>query len=311
MNNIIFAGFSIFSYIILKNLLKNNIKITAVIYPKKNNTIDNIDSKYSIIKLATMYKINTHQIENLSDNNIVNLIKNLTPSLIIVASYGNIFPSKILEIPLIGCINIHASLLPKWRGASPIQQAILNNNKYTGITIIIMNKNIDEGTLIYKKICPIKYCNTNFQLNIKLAYIASKMILKNINNLLNKNFTKFIQNTNLVSYAHKIKKFDGIINWKNSAIKITKQLQAYYNWPFIFTYLKKNYIQIIEATIFINSILYKYGQIIKKHKNGIYISTNKNIIIIKKYKIEGKKTINTKILNDTNKLILGFFFINT
>ena len=304
MKNIIFAGMSIFSYIILNNLLKKNIKIKNIIYSiKKINNL--LDKKISII--TKKYNINTHNIKNLLNKKSIFLIKNLQPQMIIVASYGAIFPNKVLKIPNIGCINIHASLLPELRGASPIQKTIINNKKYTGITIIIMNQKIDDGKIIYKNIITTKYNFTTQQINEKLAHLASKMLIKNLKNIkliIDKNFK---QNKHLISQTNKIKKLDGKINWNIKANKINQQIKAYFIWPSSFTFYNLKKIQIIETNIQIKNINYKPGQIIKINKKGIYVSTKKNIIIIKKLKIENKKTITT-ILNNTKQFKLGSFF---
>jgi methionyl-tRNA formyltransferase len=311
MNNIIFAGSSIFSYIVLKNLLKNKIKIKTILCPLKNFKISKKKFfNFEIKNLAKKYKINIYYIKNLLNNNTINLITQLKPSVIIVASYGDIFPDEIIKIPKIGCLNIHASLLPKLRGSSPIHKSIINNEMYTGITLMEMNKKIDEGKIIYKKICIIKnyYCYNI--LNSKLAHISSTILINNIKNIILKNFITINQNKHISSYAYKLIKQNGNINWKNTAKKIDKQIKAYIKWPSSFTFLNKKKIQLIDTKIKINNINYIPGQIITKNEKGIYISTKNNILIIKKYKIEGKKQINVKNLNETNQFVVGHFFKN-
>lgn len=302
---IIFAGSSYFSCIILKNLIKNKINIENIIYPKKKNIINKYHTE--LINITEKNKIKIHEVKNLLNNKTINLIKKLNPHIIIVASYGAIFPNKILKIPKIGCINVHASLLPELRGASPVQESILKNYKNTGVTLILMNSKIDDGKIIYKNICTIK---NNYSINNLmeiLAHLASKILNKNIKNLINNHFYKYKQNKNLLSNTHKIKKKNGIINWYLSANQINKNIKAYLNWPSSFTFLKNKKIQIIETKIKIKKLFYKPGQIIKINTNGIYISTNNNIIIISKFKIEGKNIINAKITNQTKQFILGTY----
>lgn len=198
--------------------------------------------------------------------------KELKPDLVIVASYGKIIPKEILEIPKYGCLNVHPSLLPKHRGPSPIQSAILNGDKETGVTIILMDEKIDHGKIISNSKFLISKKFTYPELSQKLAELGTKLLMETIPKWIRGKIEPQAQNELKASYTKILKKEDGKIDWKKPAEEIERQIRAFHPWPGVFTFIKhkgKNLrVKILEADI-----------------------SKDNRLIIKKVQPEGKKAM--------------------
>ena len=210
-------------------------------------------------------------------------IEKLKPDLVIVASYGKIIPKKILEIPRYGCLNIHGSLLPKYRGPSPVQTAILNGDKETGITIILMDEKIDHGKIISNSEFLISNKKITYQkLNKKLAELGVKLLIETIPKWINGEIKARSQDESKATYTKIIKKEDGKIDWKKSAEEIERQIRAFYPWPGTFTFFKKNSkilrVKILEAEV-----------LDKKDPKQLCIKCKKGYLAIKKLQPESKK----------------------
>ena len=236
------------------------------------------------------------QPKNINSPASLSKVKTIAPDLIITASYGQILGKKILSIPKYGCLNLHASLLPKYRGASPVQTAILNNEKFTGVTLILMDEKMDHGKIITQKKIKIKK-NENAQiLHNRLAKLSAKILTNTLPLCLQSSIKPKKQNHQKASYTKKIKKKDGKIDFKKyTALQIQQMFLAYNPWPGIyFTFFKKNrsliQIKIIELKII--------SQTKKSSKTGLFIK-NKNlfsqckqgILAIEKLQPESKKII--------------------
>jgi len=218
---------------------------------------------------AQKYNIPVLQPEILANSK--SQITNYKPDLIIVAAYGQVLPKEILEIPKYGCLNVHPSLLPKYRGPSPIQTTILNGDKETGVTIILMDKKIDHGPIISNS--KFKIQNSKFtyeELLKKLANLGAKLLIETIPKWINGEIKPKTQAESKATYTKILKKEDGKIDWKKSAEEIERQVRAFYPWPGSFTFIKKNNkvirVKILEAEV-----------------------SKSNQLIIKKVQPEGKK----------------------
>ena len=185
--------------------------------------------------------------ESIRSKEEIEKIKYLKPDLIIVFSYGNILPEEILNIPKWGCINIHASLLPKWRGASPVQYSLLNNDKETGFTIIIMNKKIDEGKILYKEIVKISRNDNSGTLLKKITYLASEVIVKIINKYVNGSIRPISQDSKFASYARIIKKRDTYLDFNDEADVILGKIKAFNPNPVAKCFINGELVKIFEA----------------------------------------------------------------
>jgi len=200
-------------------------------------------------------------------------IKELKPDLVIVASYGKIIPKEILEIPRYGCLNVHGSLLPKYRGPSPIQTAILNGDKETGITIILMDEKIDHGPVISNSKFQIPNSKITYpELSQKLAQLGVKLLIQTIPKWIRGEIETKPQDESKTTYTKILKREDGKIDWSKPGREIERQIRAFNPWPGAFFFIKhKNKtlrVKVLEADI-------------SRH----------NKLIIKKLQPEGKKPI--------------------
>jgi len=250
---IIFLGTPEFGAIILRGLIKNGYKPFLVITaPDKPVGRKQVLTPPPVKKIAEKYNITVTQPEKIKE--AVTEIENLNPDLIICAAYGQIIPKEILEIPKYGCLNVHPSLLPKHRGASPIQTAILNGDKETGVTIILMNEKMDHGPILSSRELEFSIFNFQFsKLHNKLAELGVKLLLETIPKWINDEIKPKAQDESKATYTKILKKEDGKIDWSKSAEEIERQIRAFYPWPGTFTFIKHKgkilRVKILEASI--------------------------------------------------------------
>lgn len=298
---IFFFGAPHFSKEILKKILKNDIYVDTVItHPDQpigqkkelQSTSIKIFAQENNIPIKEFHKLNKFAIED---------ICKASPDLFIVASYGAILPAKLISLPKFGSLNIHPSLLPKLRGASPIQTALLNGASKTGTTIMLMNKGMDTGNIVKQAKISINLNETYPKLEQRLINLSSKLlssIIKEIAETKQKpSSTK--QDNSKATYSRIIKKQDGLINWNKSATKIYNQWQAFYNWPKIYTFYNNQKLTLTKVElspkngILNNSIILKGKVYIDKEKN-LLIGTKKDFIKVNYLQLAGKNEVSTK-----------------
>jgi methionyl-tRNA formyltransferase len=301
---IIFAGTNKFSAIHLRELiLKNFHIITVLTKPDKKHGRGNKKKYSETKKIALENKIPILQPKLLNSKKIENFFKKKKSNIMIVVSYGLIIPKKIIKIFPLGCINIHTSLLPKFRGPSPIQSVILSGEKKTGITIIQINKKIDSGDILYQKSLKIKNQETYKSLNKKLSILGKKSLIKFLKNIAHKKINKIKQIEKQATYTKIIKKKDGLINWNKNASTIERKIRAFNPWPSSYFFIKKKMIKVWKAKIIKSNIKDTPGKILEFNINGILICTKKNLIQLKKLQFPGKNKNNIKnIINSYKNL---------
>lgn len=245
---VIFAGTPEFAKFALQRLLDNqqrlNINIVAVYTQPDRKAGRGQKLTMSPVKqLAMAYDIAVEQPESFSlkhnpDDGVSGKVSretlaNYRPDVMIVAAYGLILPLGVLNIPRLGCLNIHASLLPRWRGAAPIQRAILAGDEQTGITIMQMAQGLDTGDMLYKSDCPISDTDTAQSLHDKLAKLGGQAIVDVLSNLSDYQTKAEKQDDSLANYANKITSDEGLINWQHTAMQINRQIRALNAYAFI------------------------------------------------------------------------------
>jgi len=289
--NIVFFGSSNFALPSLKALLTGAHKISCVVtQPDKKGgrglllleTMVKTVAKEASLKIYQPYSVNIPE--------AIKLLRDLSPDLFVVIAYGQILSKAILDIPKIFSINVHASLLPKYRGAAPINWAIINGEKTTGITVIKMTKDMDAGQIILNKEVDINNDDTAISLEDRLSHLAAGLLLDSLKSIEKNNYNLTLQDENLVSFAPKLKKEDGLINWNRSAQDIYNLIRGCLPWPGTFTYLKGRLLKIHRVKVTgsaSHQVTKSAGEIIQISKDGILVATGGDNLIIEELQIEG------------------------
>jgi len=246
------------------------------------------------------------QPEDFKDKQSQTQLSLLNPDVMVVAAYGQILPKSILEIPKLGCLNIHASLLPRWRGAAPIERAILEDDRETGISIMKMNEGLDTGDILLDKKCTISNHETAQTLHDTLSNIGANAILETLNML--PTLKARPQQNNEATYAEKVTKDEAQIDWYQSAEKISRVIRAFNPRPIAYTnamakQFKNRVLRIIEAEIVNRQTTNSPGEVIKYDKDVCYIATSNGVINLKKVQLSGKNKVSIKDFNNAYQLI--------
>lgn len=290
--NIVFAGTPPFTLPCLNALANSKHRLTAVYTQPDRPAGRGHKLQASPVKIwAEKHGIPVHQPLNFKTQESIDTFTALAPDIMIVIAYGLILPRTILSVPRYGCVNAHASLLPLWRGASPIQQAILHHNIDTGITLMQMDEGMDTGAILATASCSIDNQDTAGTLHDKLAALAPPLLLKLLDNLLSGHATPQAQDNHLASYAPKIKKEDAAICWRQSASAIDCQIRAFNPWPIAYTHAGDATIRVHKARILKQASDAEPGTIIAIDKDGIRVATGEQTLVIEQLQFAGGKVI--------------------
>ncbi|PJD93977.1 MAG: methionyl-tRNA formyltransferase [Legionella sp.] len=228
----------------------------------------------------------------------------LQPDLMIVIAYGLILPQAVLDIPRLGCVNVHASLLPQWRGASPIQHAILHGDIQSGVTIMQMDVGMDTGAMLTKVSCPIHPTDTAGSLHDRLAQLSAEPLIHIVNELALGQAVAEEQDHALATYTKKINKEDGAIDWHNPAVVIDRQIRAFNPWPVAYTTLGSETIRIHQAKVVSLATDKASGTILSMDKNGMMVATGEGGLLIELLQFAGGKVISVADWLNTKKTTL-------
>jgi methionyl-tRNA formyltransferase len=190
-----------------------------------------------------------YQPATIKDAAAVETLRNLRPDLIVIVAYGQILPKTVLEIPPRGCVNVHASLLPRWRGAAPIQSAILHGDRETGVTTMFINERMDAGDIILQRPEPIRSDDTSGTLHNRLAALGAKLLVETVGLLAASNAPRAPQDERRATYAKKISKEDGRIDWTKPAEEIERQIRAFNPWPSAYTFSGDTMLKLLRAEV--------------------------------------------------------------
>jgi len=246
--------------------------------------------QFSPVKiLAEKLKLPFLQPAKARDEQFISELRELKPELIVVAAYGQILPQTILDLPKFGCVNVHTSLLPKYRGASPIQSAILNGETETGVTIMKMDAGLDTGEILAQTRTPILPEDNSQTLHDRLAQLGAELLVETIPAYVTGKILPKPQPAEGASYAAKIKKEDGRIDWSEPAEKILNRLRAFTPWPGVFTSLhvepKPQLLKFWKAEVAGNNG--QTGTVLSADKTGIVVACGKNALRILELQREG------------------------
>lgn len=295
---IIFAGTPEFSVGILIALIHAGHDIVGVYcQPDRPKGRGQTLSACPVKEKALAYNLTVFQPETLKDKAVKNQLESLKANVMVVVAYGQLLPKSVLETPEYGCLNIHASLLPRWRGAAPIQRAILAGDKTTGISIMQMDEGLDTGAVLLEKTCVITDTDSTQTLHDKLSILGADAIVEALDNL--DNLPPTAQSSEGISYAKKLKKKEAWIDWTQSAKQINQQIRAFNPYPIAQTNATSNkfdtkVLRILSASIIKKAHHRQPGEISQSPKGTCYITTADGLLSLEQVQLSGKKKSHIK-----------------
>lgn len=256
-------------------------------------------------QVALQQALPVYQPESLRSTDAQAELKALDPDLMVVAAYGLLLPRAVLDIPRYGCLNIHASLLPRWRGAAPIQRAIAAGDTETGITIMQMAEGLDTGDMFYKSATPIAPADTGGSLHDRLAEMGGEAIVEAIKRLEAGTLNPEPQDDEQACYAHKLSKHDGHIDWSRSALEIGRQIRAFNPYPGSYTDLGQERIRIYQATVVPLAGGNKPGTVLARARTGIEVACGEGALLVERLQLAGSRPQSvTDLINGGKALLL-------
>lgn len=240
---------------------------------------------------ALKYNLDIYQPRRVREPDFIQIVKDLEPEVIVVAAFGQILPKELLDIPPYGCINVHASLLPKYRGAAPIQAAIINGDKETGVTIQHMAVKLDSGDIILQESIPIADDETGGSLFDKLALLGAKLSVRTLKELEDGTATRTPQDDSLATHVKMLDKEMGDIDFTQPAINIERLIRGLNPWPSAYTRLNGRILKLWKAAVVEYSGQGEPGEVVKVDKNSFTVMTGKDALEIHELQLEGKKRL--------------------
>lgn len=308
----IFFGSSEFAKIILNKLFDSGTKpVLIVTNPPKPKWRKKVLSHTPVYLLAQEKKIPVLMPEKLENEEFLSSFKDYNPDLAILTAYGKIIPSKLLSIPKKGILNLHPSLLPKWRGATPIQSTILAGDNETGVTLFLMDKEIDHGPIIQNTGYRIQNTRITYpELSKELAILGADLIIRTAQQWFEEKIKPIPQDDSLATYCHKILPEDEKINWEKSAIEIDRKVRALNPKSGVFTMANGIIIKIAKGHSTDDSgktLQLRSGQIFE-FEDKLAVKCGKGVYVIEELKPAGKNTMNSESFLRGNKWILDKIF---
>ena len=310
--NIVFMGTPEFALPTLEKIHNSSHSILSVITqpdrPKGRGQkqVDSPIKKFALennLPLLQPATVNTKEF-------IAALLEN-RPDYIIVVAFGQILSETLLKVPKQFCINLHSSLLPKYRGAAPINRAILNGETHSGVTTMIMDKGMDTGDILLVDETPIEQNDDAQSLHDKLSEQGGKLVLETLSRLQKNDLLPTPQNSDLASYAPKLKKEEGLINWEQPATTLLNQVRGLTPWPGTYTLLNKKRLRILKVQVAEGAPGDRPGQVARITDMGIEVGTGQDRLVIIELQPEGKKSMPAKSFMAGYKIERGILFDST
>lgn len=320
--NIIFAGTPDFAAQHLAALINSEHNVVAVYCPPdkpagRGKKLTSCATKL----LALENNLTVEQPVNFKEVCAQETLANYNADIMVVVAYGLLLPEVILKAPTLGCINVHGSLLPKWRGAAPIQRSLEAGDAKTGVTIMQMDKGLDTGDMILTAECNIDAADTSASLYEKLAQLGPIALIKTLALMAQENYQakehNNKQDNDLATYAHKLDKIEAELNWQLSAVELQRKIRAYNPWPVSqFTLTdndnKQHRLRVWQASVKISTHKEPIGTILAADKHGIIVATKENALCIEVIQLPGKKALPVKdIINGRSDWFIVGSHINT
>ncbi|MBE6022382.1 MAG: methionyl-tRNA formyltransferase [Cellulosilyticum sp.] len=305
--NVVFMGTPDFAVPTLEMLIAEGHTVSAVVtQPDKAKGRGKKLSMPPVKEVALAHDLPVLQPERIKgDEAFFEHIQSLNPDVIVVVAFGQILPESILNIPKYGCINIHGSLLPKYRGAAPIQWAILNEEKVTGVTIMYMDKGMDTGDMLLKREMPIEADDTYESLHDKMKIVGANALKDAFPMILSGGKEREKQNSDEATYASMIQKSLGEINWQETTSHIDAKIRGLNPWPGGYTYYKGEVMKVWKAVPYDEGSEEEAGTILDVNKEGVLVKTGNGTLWIQEIQMPNKKRMPVSEYIKGNTLEVG------
>ena len=287
---IIFAGTPDFAALHLQEILNSEHEVVAV-YTKQDKPAGRGKKLQPspVKQLALEYQLPVEQPKTLRDEAVQAHLARYQADVMIVVAYGLILPQTVLDTPLFGCINVHGSLLPKWRGAAPIQRALWAGDTDTGVTIMQMDAGLDTGAMLHKASCPIEASDTSATLYDKLAQLGPIALLDTLTSLANKTLQPEVQNDSEATYAEKLSKDEALIDWNKTAVQLDREVRAFNPWPMSYFKHQDKIIKVRQVSVLPYKGSLPVGSISNVDKLGIEVVTGEHVLRLEVIQLPNKK----------------------
>lgn len=299
---VIFAGTPDFAASSLAAVLNSHHQVVAVYtQPDRKAGRGKKVSMSPVKELALQHDIPVEQPLNFKSYESLNQLATYQADVMVVVAYGLLLPQQVLDIPKLGCINVHGSLLPRWRGAAPIQRAIQAGDKETGITIMQMEAGLDTGPMLLTASLPIADQDTGSSLHDKLAEQGAQLLVKALDKLADNQLSPTPQDDTLATYAHKLSKDEAQINWQLSAAELERTIRAFNSWPVAYGQIDGNTVRVWQASCQEHSTNAEPGTILQADSKGILVSCGKGVLLLTQLQLPGSRAMSVKDLLNAPK----------
>ncbi|MBE5967472.1 MAG: methionyl-tRNA formyltransferase [Lachnospiraceae bacterium] len=287
---ILFMGTPDFAAGILEKLIESGHEIIGVVtQPDKQKGRGKALAFPPVKETALENQITVYQPVKVKDPDFIQLVREMAPEVIVVAAFGQILPKSFLDIPEYGCINVHASLLPKYRGSAPIQYSIMDGEEETGVTIMHMDVGIDTGDMILQAKIPISPEETGGSLHDKLAVLGAALLLEALEKIASGTAPRTPQDDTKATYVKMLSKEMGNIDFTKSAIQIERLIRGLNPWPSAYTYLDGKTLKLWKAAVTKTAKKAEPGEVLEVCKDAIVVMTGQDALVIQELQLEGKK----------------------
>ncbi len=299
---LIFMGTPDFAVPCLEYLIEAGHEILAVFtQPDKPVGRKQILTPPDVKVCALKHRLTVYQPDSMRDGTAMEIIRRLEPDAMIVAAYGKILPKEMLEYPRYGCINVHGSLLPKYRGAAPIQWSVINGDAETGVTIMQMDEGIDTGGILMRRAIPIAVDDTAASMFEKLADLGGKTLIEALDKLERGELTCEKQDESLSCYAPMLDKSISLIDWTKSGMAVHNLVRGLYSWPIAYTVLNGKKLKILRTSPC--DLSGEAGTILSV--SPLTVACSEGSVIIHELQLEGKKRMDSKAFLIGHPLSVG------